>query len=200
MKLGGWDKIDWGGLKKQRYAIGFCVLTILAVILAHMFWSGPLMKERRQLEAQVERERLLIGKYEEKLSNAEKVKVELLAREKELQILREKLVRTDDPYKLAASLGETMSKASPGLTVKSYQVVSAKENEGYNEAKLQFNLETDIAGLHHFLVGIKEEYSAIWVEEVSIRSRARETGSRRRKDIDLMTVRVTLAALMEKGQ
>jgi len=185
-------KLKWADLRKHRLALILLLLTVAGIGAVHLVWVAPAMDQRQDLWDYMGQQKQLIKKYEEKLAEAEGLKVELQMREQELKQLQEGLFQADDPYQLAANLAEPFSESSEDLVIKSYQVVSTKEYGLYQEARLRFSFTTTISGLHEFLESLQKHSSAVQVEKLDIRSV-------RRKNRSDLIVNVVLAALMEKG-
>jgi len=108
--------------------------------------------------------------------------------------MQSRLFQGNDPYQLAASLGEQLSaKGGQKLDIKTYQVLASKEYGLYQEVHLRFNFMTNIDGLHFFLERLRNSPTSILVQEINIQKIQRKTGP------DLV-INVILAALMEKGE
>ena len=108
--------------------------------------------------------------------------------------MQKRLFRGNDPYQLAASLGERLSSKEDGqqkLDIKTYQVLESKEYGLYQEVHLRFNFMTTIEGLQYFLDRVRKFETAMQVQEINIQRIQRKSGP------DLV-INVILAALMEK--
>jgi Tfp pilus assembly protein PilO len=183
---------NWKELKKHRLSILLTCVVVMAIGVVHTVWVAPAMQSTRDISAHLEQQRELIAKYQEKLAKSQGLKNELEQKEQELQQLQAGLFHGNDPYQLAAALAEPFSEGSQEVSIKSYQVVSSKEYGLYQEVKLKFSFTTSIQGLYQFLESLEKNPSAVFVEDLNIRS------LRRRKGSDLM-VNLVLLALMEKG-
>lgn len=180
-------------LKKERGSIFALLGTVVALLLINFLWFSPLLTEREELESRLKQQQDMVKKYEEKLKHAQDIRDNLTKKEKELKEMQKHLFRGNDPYQLAASLGELLStKGGPKLDMKTYQVLANKEYGLYQEVHLRFNFMTTIEGLYYFLQRVRDSQTAILVQEINIQKIQRKTGP------DLV-VNVILAALMEKG-
>ena len=180
-------------LKKERVSILALLGTVVVLLLINFLWFSPLMAEREEMENRLKQQQDLVKKYEEKLKHAQDIRDNLAKKEKELKEMQKHLFRGNDPYQLAASLGELLStKGGPKLDMKTYQVLANKEYGLYQEVHLRFNFMTTIEGLYYFLQRVRDSQTAILVQEINIQKIQRKTGP------DLV-VNVILAALMEKG-
>lgn len=180
--------------KKHRIPLVMVLTTLPGLLLIHWLWLAPLIQDKRMLTEQVQQQHKLIGKYQEKLTQAQHIKRDLEKQEIELKELQKRLFQGHDPYQLAASLGDLLSaKEGPKIDIKTYQVLDTKQYGLYQEVHLRFNLMTNIDGLHAFLKRLENFPTAIWVQELNIQKIQRRSGP------DLV-INVILAALIEKGQ
>ncbi len=180
--------------KKHRIPLVMVLTTLPGLLLIHWLWLAPLIQDKRMLTEQVRQQHKLIGKYQEKLTQAQHIKRDLEKQEIELKELQKRLFQDHDPYQLAASLGDLLSaKEGPKIDIKTYQVLDTKQYGLYQEVHLRFNLMTNIDGLHAFLKRLENFPTAIWVQELNIQKIQRRSGP------DLV-INVILAALIEKGQ
>ena len=181
-------------LKKNRSTILMTFIVLAALLTVHLVWLAPLMGQIEEQEAQIDQQRELGQKYEEKLKQAQSIKENLTIQESELQKMQKRLFQGNDPYQLAASLGERLSaKEGQKLDIKTYQVLASKEYGLYQEVHLRFNFMTTIDGLYFFFERLRNFQTAILVQEINIQKIQRKTGP------DLV-INVILAALMEKGE
>jgi len=186
--------ITLADLKKHRSSIITTAVVLVVLLVVHVFWLAPLMVQKEEQETRVTLQRELGQKYEEKLKQAQSIRENLTKQERELQQMESHLFRGNDPYQLAASLGEKLSaKEGQKLDIKTYQVLASKEYGLYQEVHLRFNFMTTIDGLHFFLERLRNFQTAILVQEINIQKIQRKTGP------DLV-INVILAALMEKGE
>ncbi len=182
----------WSDIKKHRYSI-IAVFALLVVLLAiHLMMVAPLGAEKAALKSHHAQQKELAARYSERLKEAGSIRENLQRRQEELTVMQKRLFRGNDPYQLAASMGEQLSRGGErhALEVKTYQVLASKEYGLYQEVHLRFNLQTDVRGLHHFLQTIHEMETAMVVREINIQKIQRRAGP------DLV-VNVILAALME---
>lgn len=189
-------KLSWHDIKRQRTAIFLALTTLLVILGSHLLWIAPLTLENEELEAKVGQQNDLVLKYQEKLNQAQSIKDNLVKQENELKAMQKRLFRGNDPYQLAASLGELFSpkgELKKQLDIKTYQVLASKEYGLYQEVHLRFNFMTTIEGLYHFLERLRNFETAILIQEINIQRVQRKTGP------DLV-INVILAALMEKGE
>ena len=195
MKLPG-PKITIAGLKKNRWSLAACALTVLALAAAHFMLVGPILDQKEELESKIRQQKDLIKKYEQKLNQAQSIRDEFAKHEGDLKDMERKLFHGTDPYQLAATLGDLLSaKGRPEgqkLDIKTYQVLASQEHGLYQEVHLRFNLMTNIDGLHYFLARVRNSEFAILVQEINIQKIQRNKGP------DLV-INVILAALMEKS-
>ncbi|HOV87018.1 MAG TPA: type 4a pilus biogenesis protein PilO [Syntrophobacteraceae bacterium] len=191
-----YPKISWSEIQKYRLASLGIAATILALVVVHVFWLAPVLSEKEILENRLKQQQDLMQKYEDKLKQAHSIRENLVKKEAELREMQKRLFRGNDPYQLAASLGETFSPKGGGkakLEIKTYQVIASKEYGLYQEVHLRFNLMTTVEGLHFFLDRVGKFQTAILVKEINIQKIQKKGGP------DLV-VNVILAALMEKGE
>jgi hypothetical protein len=191
-----YPKIPWAEIKKQRSSLIVALTIVLTFILGHFLWVGPLASENEDLEMRVKQQSELIQKFHEKLTQAQSIKDNLIKQETELKAMQKRLFRGNDPYQLAASLGDLLSPKGEKkklLDIKTYQVLASKEYGLYQEVHLRFNFMTTIEGLYYFLERLRTFETAILVQEINIQRVQRKTGP------DLV-INVILAALMEKGE
>jgi len=191
-----YPKISWSEIHKHRLASLAIAATILALVVVHVFWLAPVLSEKETLENRLKQQQDLMQKYEDKLKQAQSIRENLVKKEAELREMQKRLFRGNDPYQLAASLGETFSPKGGGkakLEIKTYQVIASKEYGLYQEVHLRFNLMTSVEGLHFFLDRVGKFQTAILVKEINIQKIQKKAGP------DLV-VNVILAALMEKGE
>lgn len=189
-------KLSWDDLKRQRSAVLPALAALLLLVVSHLLWIGPLTSENEELEGKVKQQDTLVLKYQEKLNQAQSIKDNLVKQENDLKAMQKRLFRGNDPYQLAASLGELFSpkgQAKKKLDIKTYQVLASKEYGLYQEVHLRFNFMTSIEGLYEFLERLRNFETAILVQEINIQKVQRKGGP------DL-TINVILAALMEKGE
>jgi DNA repair exonuclease SbcCD ATPase subunit len=185
---------SWGDIKKERVSVFAFLGIVVVLLLVNFLWLSPLMSEKGDLENRLRQQEELVRKYEEKLKQAQEIRNNLTKKEKELKEMQKRLFRGNDPYQLAASLGDILSaKGGPKLDMKTYQVLANKEYGLYQEVHLRFNFMTTVEGLYSFLQRVRDSETAILVQEINIQKIQRKTGP------DLV-VNVILAALMEKGE
>jgi DNA repair exonuclease SbcCD ATPase subunit len=191
-----YPKLSWAEIKKQRSSLIATLAVVVTLILAHLLWIAPLALENEDLETRVKQQSELVQKYQEKLTQAQSIKDNLIKQETELKAMQKRLFRGNDPYQLAASLGDLLSPKGEKkklLDIKTYQVLASKEYGLYQEVHLRFNFMTTIEGLYYFLDRLRTFETAILVQEINIQRVQRKTGP------DLV-INVILAALMEKGE
>jgi Tfp pilus assembly protein PilO len=189
-------KFSWAEVKKQRFSLIAALTVVLMVVLGHVLWVAPLASENEVLETRVKQQNELVQKYQDKLTQVQSIKDNLIKQETELKAMQKRLFRGNDPYQLAASLGDLLSPKGDKkklLDIKTYQVLASKEYGLYQEVHLRFNFMTTIEGLYYFLDRIRSFETAILVQEINIQRVQRKTGP------DLV-INVILAALMEKGE
>ena len=182
-------------LKKQRPVLVAAGGLMAVTLFFHLLWLTPLLLQKEGLETLVRQQKSTVDKYQEKLKQAKSIQENLTKQEQELKEMQKQLFRGNDPYQLAAALGELISpKDGPKmLDIKTYQVLASKEYGLYQEVHLRFNFMTNIAGLDYFLNRIKESPTAVLVQEINVQKIQRKGGP------DLV-VNVILAALMEKKE
>jgi hypothetical protein len=191
-----YPKLSWAEIKKQRSSLIATLAVVVTLILGHLLWVAPLALENEDLETRVKQQSELVQKYQEKLTQAQSIKDNLIKQETELKAMQKRLFRGNDPYQLAASLGDLLSPKGEKkklLDIKTYQVLASKEYGLYQEVHLRFNFMTTIEGLYYFLERLRTFETAILVQEINIQRVQRKTGP------DLV-INVILAALMEKGE
>lgn len=182
-----------GDLKKNRYSILAVIVVLMALMVLYMLFINPIEEEKEGLKGNLSQQNALAQKFAEKLKQGSSIREDLQKRQQELSVMQKRLFRGNDPYQLAASMGEALSKGDQQhkLDVKTYQVLASKEFGLYQEVHLRFNLMTDIMGLRYFLQKVDEMETAMVVQEINIQKVQRKTGP------DLV-INVILAALMEK--
>jgi hypothetical protein len=191
-----YPKVSLTALKEQRSSLILALVVLLALLAGHMLWVAPTESENEDLELKVKQQGELVQKYQEKLTQAQSIKENLIKQESELKAMQKRLFRGNDPYQLAASLGDLLSPKGEQkklLDIKTYQVLASKEYGLYQEVHLRFNFMTTIEGLHYFLERLRNFETAILVQEINIQKVQRKSGP------DLV-INVILAALMEKGE
>ncbi len=191
-----YPKLSLSEIKKQRTSLIMALAVVLILVTAHFLWIAPRTSENEDLELKVKQQSDLVGKYREKLTQAQSIKENLVKQESELKAMQKRLFRGNDPYQLAASLGDLLSPKGEQkklLDIKTYQVLASKEYGLYQEVHLRFNFMTTIEGLYYFLNRLRNFETAILVQEINIQKVQRKTGP------DLV-INVILAALMEKGE
>jgi Tfp pilus assembly protein PilO len=167
---------------------------LLAILVVSLVWLAPLISANENLEIQARQQEELARKYREKLTQAQSIRDNLVKQEQELKQMQKRLFRGNDPYQLAASLGELLSsKGGQKMDIKTYQVLASKEYGLYQEVHLRFNFMTTVDGLYFFLDRVKNFETALLVHEINVQKVQRAKGP------DLV-VNVILAALMEKGE
>ena len=189
-------KLSLTEIKKQRSSLIMALIVLLTLVTGHFLWVAPIASENEDLELRVKQQADLVQKYQEKLTQAQSIKENLVKQESELKAMQKRLFRGNDPYQLAASLGDLLSPKGEQkkiLDIKTYQVLASKEYGLYQEVHLRFNFMTTIDGLHYFLQRLRNFETAILVQEINIQKVQRKTGP------DLV-INVILAALMEKGE
>jgi DNA repair exonuclease SbcCD ATPase subunit len=187
---------SWTELKKQRLVLLISFATLLLLMVVYVIWLAPVESEKNDLQAKVKQQTEIIKKYREKLEQAQTIKDNLVRKESELQEMQKRLFRGNDPYQLAASLGERLSSKGDSqqkLDIKTYQVLESKEYGLYQEVHLRFNFMTTIEGLQYFLDRVRKFETAMQVQEINIQRIQRKSGP------DLV-INVILAALMEKKE
>ncbi|GKT07045.1 GspMb/PilO family protein [Desulforhabdus sp. TSK] len=187
---------SWTELKKQRLVLLISFATLLLLMVVYVIWLAPVESEKNDLQAKVKQQTEIIKKYREKLEQAQTIKDNLVKKESELQEMQKRLFRGNDPYQLAASLGERLSSKGDSqqkLDIKTYQVLESKEYGLYQEVHLRFNFMTTIEGLQYFLDRVRKFETAMQVQEINIQRIQRKSGP------DLV-INVILAALMEKKE
>ncbi len=187
---------SWTEIKKQRLVLLISFATLLFLLVVYVIWLAPVESEKNDLQAKVKQQTEIIKKYREKLEQAQTIKDNLVKKESELQEMQKRLFRGNDPYQLAASLGERLSSKEDGqqkLDIKTYQVLESKEYGLYQEVHLRFNFMTTIEGLQYFLDRVRKFETAMQVQEINIQRIQRKSGP------DLV-INVILAALMEKKE
>jgi len=191
-----YPKLSLTEIKKQRSSLIMAFIVLLTLVTGHFLWVAPIASENEDLELRVKQQADLVQKYQEKLTQAQSIKENLVKQESELKAMQKRLFRGNDPYQLAASLGDLLSPKGEQkkiLDIKTYQVLASKEYGLYQEVHLRFNFMTTIDGLHYFLQRLRNFETAILVQEINIQKVQRKTGP------DLV-INVILAALMEKGE
>jgi len=187
-------KLSWSDLKKERLSIISTCVTLFVLLAVHLLWLDPFLAEKETLEGRVKQQGELSLKYQDKLQQAQTIRENLVKQESDLKEMQKRLFKGNDPYQLAASLGESLSpKGSQKLDIKTYQVLASKEYGLYQEVHLRFNFMTTIDGLSFFLERLNNFQAAVLVQEINIQKIQRKTGP------DLV-INVILAALMEKGE
>jgi len=190
-------KLSWDEIKRQRSSIMLALGGVVLLLSAHFLWIAPIASENEELENRVRQQNELVQKYREKLNQAQSIKENLVKQESELKAMQKRLFRGNDPYQLAASLGEVFSPKGEQkkklLDIKTYQVLASKEFGLYQEVHLRFNFMTTIEGLSYFLERLRNFETAILIQEINIQKVQRKGGP------DLV-INVILAALMEKGE
>lgn len=187
-------KLSLEDLKKQRVSLLALLATAAALLLVNVLWFSPILSQKEDLVGRLKQQRELVQKYQEKLNQAQSIRDNLTQKENDLKKMQKRLFRGNDPYQLAASLGELLSsKGGQKLDMKTYQVLANKEYGLYQEVHLRFNFMTSIDGLYTFLDRVKSSETAILVQEINIQKIQRRGGP------DLV-INVILAALMEKGE
>ncbi len=190
-------KLSWNDVKRQRTSIIMALGAMLLLLSSHLLWIEPLISDNEESEVKVRQQNDLVVKYQEKLTQAQSIKDNLVKQENELKAMQKRLFRGNDPYQLAASLGEVFSPKGEEkkklLDIKTYQVLASKEYGLYQEVHLRFNFMTTIEGLYYFLERLRNFETAILIQEINIQKVQRKTGP------DLV-INVILAALMEKGE
>ena len=187
---------SWTELKKQRLVLLISLATLLLLMVVYVIWLAPVESEKNDLQAKVKQQTEIIKKYREKLEQAQTIKDNMVKKESELQEMQKRLFRGNDPYQLAASLGERLSSKGDSqqkLDIKTYQVLESKEYGLYQEVHLRFNFMTTIEGLQYFLDRVRKFETAMQVQEINIQRIQRKSGP------DLV-INVILAALMEKKE
>lgn len=190
------SRFTWVEIKRQRSSLMIALAIAATLVVAHSLWVAPLASENDDLEMRVRQQSELVQKYREKLNQAQSIKDNLTKQENELKAMQKRLFRGNDPYQLAASLGDSLSpkgEKKKMLDIKTYQVLASKEYGLYQEVHLRFNFMTTIEGLHFFLERLRTFETAILIQEINIQKVQRKTGP------DLV-INVILAALMEKGE
>jgi len=171
-------------------------VVLLTLLVCHFLWVVPIVSDNEDLEGRVKQQGDLVQKYQEKLNQAQTIKDNLVKQESELKAMQKRLFRGNDPYQLAASLGDLLSPKGEQkklLDIKTYQVLQSKEYGLYREVHLRFNFMTTIEGLYYFLERLRNFETAILVQEINIQKVQRKSGP------DLV-INVILGALMEKGE
>lgn len=189
-------KFNWAEIKKERTSLSIAGGVVAIILLLHLLWVAPLSSENSDLEQRVHQQQELVEKYQEKLKQAQSIRDNLVKQETELKEMQKRLFRGNDPYQLAASLGELLSPKGDqkqALEIKTYQVLASKEYGLYQEVTVRFNFTTTIEGLHFFLDRLRNFETAILVQEMNIQRVQRKSGP------DLV-INVILAALMEKAE
>jgi hypothetical protein len=191
-----YPKVSLRALKEQRSSFIMALVVLIVLLAGHILWVAPTESENEDLELKVQQQGELVHKYQEKLTQAQSIKENLIKQESELKAMQKRLFRGNDPYQLAASLGDLLSPKGEQkklLDIKTYQVLASKEYGLYQEVHLRFNFMTTIEGLHYFLERLRNFETAILVQEINIQKVQRKSGP------DLV-INVILAALMEKGE
>jgi hypothetical protein len=191
-----YPKLSWAEIKKQRSSIIMASVVLLTLLGGHFLWVAPILSDNEDLEGRVKQQGDLVQKYQEKLNQAQTIKDNLVKQESELKAMQKRLFRGNDPYQLAASLGDLLSpkgEQKKVLDIKTYQVLQSKEYGLYREVHLRFNFMTTIEGLYYFLERLRNFETAILVQEINIQKVQRKSGP------DLV-INVILGALMEKGE
>lgn len=184
----------WSQVQRYRLSILSGAALLLAILVVSLVWLAPLISANENLEIQARQQEELARKYREKLTQAQSIRDNLVKQEQELKQMQKRLFRGNDPYQLAASLGELLSsKGGQKLDIKTYQVLASKEYGLYQEVHLRFNFMTTVDGLYFFLDRVKNFETALLVHEINVQKVQRAKGP------DLV-VNVILAALMEKGE
>src|SRR5512135_875161 len=164
-------KLSWPDLKQHRLSI-LCLLgTCLGLFVCHLLWLEPIREQKAQVQATFRQQEELAEKYKQKLDQAQSIRENLVKQEKDLREMQKRLFRGNDPYQLAASLGDRLSaKGDPRqkLDIKTYQVIASKEYGLYQEVTLRFNFMTTIEGLHYFLERVRNFETALLVQEINI--------------------------------
>jgi DNA repair exonuclease SbcCD ATPase subunit len=182
----------WDDLKKNRSSAMAIAAVLVAMILFYALWLAPVSSEKSELQTRTTQLLQLEKKYREKLNQAEGIRTNLASHEAELKTMQQLLFQGNDPYQLAAALGELL-KGGHKLDIKTYQVLTSKEYGLYQEVHLRFNLMTTIEGLQYLLDKLKDSHTAVQIQEINIQKIQRQSGP------DLV-INVILAALMGKGE
>lgn len=189
------QKISWNEIRKYRSSLLGISACLLFLLLVYLFWLAPISAQKAAVQQEIKERSELAKKYREKLDQAQSIRDNLQKQENDLKQMQKRLFQGNDPYHLAASLGDLLSSKSEGqkIDIKTYQVLASKEYGLYQEVHLRFNFMATIEGLYYFLNRVKSSEAAILVQEINIQKIQRKTGP------DLV-VNVVLAALMEKGE
>jgi DNA repair exonuclease SbcCD ATPase subunit len=183
---------SWDELKKHRFSATIALATFVVMLIFYVIWLAPAFSEKAELESRLKQQLQLEKKFKEKLNQADGIRENLAKHEAELRTMQQHLFQGNDPYQLAAALGELL-KGGQKLDIKTYQVLTSKEYGLYQEVHLRFNFMTTIDGLQFFLDRLRDSHTAIQVQEINIQKIQRQSGP------DLV-INVILAALMEKGE
>ncbi len=185
----------WNDIRTYRYSLMAGAVVFVVLVVLHFVMLAPLQAEKEELRNHFNQQRELLEKYDQRLKQGASIRENLQRRQEELGEMQKRLFRGNDPYQLAASMGERLSKGDDQhkLEVKTYQVLASKEFGLYQEVHLRFNLQTDVRGLRHFFQTINDMETAMVVQEINIQRIQRRAGP------DLV-VNVILAALMEKKE
>jgi DNA repair exonuclease SbcCD ATPase subunit len=190
-------KLSWNEVKRQRFSIILALAGVVLLLVTHFLWIAPVASENEELEGRIKQQNELVHKYREKLNQAQSIKENLVKQESELKAMQKRLFQGNDPYQLAAALGDLFSPKGEGkkklLDIKTYQVLASKEFGLYQEVHLRFNFMTTIEGLYYFLERLRNFETAILIQEINIQKVQRKGGP------DLV-INVILAGLMEKGE
>ena len=121
-------KLSLAEIKKQRSSLIMASFVLLMLLIGHFLWVAPTASENEDLELKVKQQTDLVQKYQEKLTQAQSIKDNLIKQESELKAMQKRLFRGNDPYQLAASLGDLLSPKGEQkkiLDIKTYQVLAS---------------------------------------------------------------------------
>ena len=121
-------KLSLAEIKKQRSSLIMASVVLLMLLIGHFLWVAPTASENEDLELKVKQQTDLVQKYQEKLTQAQSIKDNLIKQESELKAMQKRLFRGNDPYQLAASLGDLLSPKGEQkkiLDIKTYQVLAS---------------------------------------------------------------------------
>jgi predicted RNase H-like nuclease (RuvC/YqgF family) len=155
--------------KEKRYLIITISSVFLILIIFHIRWVLPLQTEIDVSTEKRGQKKIFIQKYKKQVERYKPELSSLRKKVKKLKEEREKWFSYQEPYKLAASIEQTLKPLieQGELEINNYQVLGERKKGEFKEINIRFDLKAHIRGITELLTKI-ETLKGTYINEFSI--------------------------------
>lgn len=176
--------------KKNRTNVILIATALGAILIAHLFFIGPVIGETQVHKDRIAQKEKLIERYKKRLSEDEGgVDVAKMQR---LESFRRRFGGGGGQSALASEIEAGFSAiADSGITKNSFRPLPEKDRGEYKEVSFRYDFTADVRGVHKLLTMLKNFEHPLVIQDFRLR-----TTGRRRRGFPL-NISVTLASIGE---